>query len=98
MRKHTPGPWVVVDGYYPSFREISGPSFKVSAVMWANDLTEDAYNRRMADLRLISAAPELLEALEKVVKEYDRLTYMVGCELASLPDARAAIRKAKGEE
>jgi hypothetical protein len=62
--QHTPGPWSVTDGHYPSFKEISGPSFKISVVMWATDLTEDDYRKRDADLHLIAAAPELLEALK----------------------------------
>jgi hypothetical protein len=36
--------------------------------MWATDLTEDYYQKRLADLHLIAAAPELLEAL-KVIKD-----------------------------
>jgi hypothetical protein len=56
---HTPGPWKVVDGHYPSFKEVTGPSFKISVVMWATDLTEADYQKRNADLHLIAAAPEL---------------------------------------
>lgn len=70
MTKHTPGPWTVVDGVYPSFKEVSGPSFKVSAVMWATDLTEDDYSKRTSDLHLIAAAPELLEALKSMESRF----------------------------
>jgi hypothetical protein len=65
--QHTQGPWSVTDGHYPSFKEISGPSFKISVVMWATDLTEDDYRKRDADLHLISAAPDLLEALQRML-------------------------------
>jgi hypothetical protein len=64
--KHTPGPWAVTNGHYPSFKQIRGPSFKISVVMWATDLTEDDYRKRDADMHLIAAAPDLLEALEMV--------------------------------
>lgn len=63
---HTPGPWTVVDGHYPSFREINGPSFKISIVMSATDLDFSDYIKREADAQLIAAAPELLEALQQV--------------------------------
>ena len=63
---HTPGPWEVVDGHYPSFKGISGPSFKISVVMCATDLTEADYEKRSADLLLIAAAPDLLEALQEL--------------------------------
>jgi hypothetical protein len=64
MSKHAPGPWSVVQGYYPSFKDVIGPSFKISAVMWATDLTDDDYHKRIADLNLIAAAPDLLDALK----------------------------------
>jgi hypothetical protein len=69
MSKHTPGPWSVVQGHYPSFMDVTGPSFKISAVMWATDLTNDDYHKRMADLNLIAAAPDLLEALDRLINE-----------------------------
>lgn len=62
---HSPGPWSVVDGYYPSFRELHGASFRVSVVMSAPELTENDYLRRSADLSLIAAAPLLLDALNQ---------------------------------
>ena len=61
---HTPGPWEVVQDHYPCFKEVRGPSFKVSSVMWATDLTEQDYEKRNADLVLIAAAPELLSWLK----------------------------------
>jgi hypothetical protein len=64
MNKHTPGPWFVIDSFYPSIKEVKGPSFKINVVMWATDLTEKDYLKRLADLSLIAAAPELLEALK----------------------------------
>ena len=96
MSKHTPGPWEVIDGFYPSVKEIKGPSFTIAAVMWATDLTQKDYKNRHADLHLIAAAPDLLKALEGLL---DCAIYGFG-----LPDdnefslnARAAIAKAKGE-
>ena len=67
MNTHTPAPWAVVNGAYPSFKEVSGPSFKISVVMSAIDLTEQDYTKRDADLLLIAAAPELLEFAQRVL-------------------------------
>ena len=89
--KHTPGPWTVVSGHYPSMKEISGPSFKINCVMWASDLTEADYAARDADLSLIAAAPDLLAALELVVSE--ARVSDAGLSIA-LDVARAAITKA----
>ena len=91
--QHTPGPWSVTDGHYPSFKEISGPSFKISVVMWATDLTEDDYRKRDADLHLIAAAPELLEALKLAVRQNSHDMVMTGEELRK---CEAAISKATG--
>jgi hypothetical protein len=88
--QHTPGPWKVVDGHYPSFKGVTGPSFKISVVMWATDLTEADYQKRNADLHLIAAAPELFEfAKEWLDRQGTDENYMV-------MKARAAIAKATG--
>ena len=92
MSKHTPGPWSVVAGHYPGIKEISGPSFAIKAVMWATDLTEDDYQKRYADLRLIAAAPDLLEALE------DMLGWQTLAPDDVVTAARAATAKARGEK
>ena len=89
MSKHTPGPWEVVDSFYPSMKEVAGPSFNVKAVIWATDLTERDYQERLADLRLIAAAPDLLALLQRFV---NRDPY--NNELTRA--ARAAIAQATG--
>lgn len=92
--KFTPGPWSVTDSHYPSFKEISGPSFGIKCVMWATDLTEDEYHKRSADLNLIAAAPDLYEALEYVLNVCPAID-------PSGEDAhekaKAALAKARGE-
>jgi len=69
--KFTPGPWSVTDSHYPSFKEISGPSFGIKCVMWATDLTEDDYHKRSADLNLIAAAPELYDFVEEYLEAWE---------------------------
>lgn len=90
--KHTPGPWRVVDGYYPCIREISGPSFKISIVMSATDISFDESMRREADANLIAAAPDLLAALI-MVRDADEDCRRDG--YPCMPDTpRAAIDRA----
>lgn len=83
--------WEVVDHpAYPSFKVLRGPSFTVSVVMAATDLTFDDYLRRDADLKLMAAAPDLLRACRKALyaikgREHDGFL-------------REAITKATGEQ
>ena len=99
MSAHTPGPWRIADDVYPSFLKVDGPSFKLSVVMWATDLDESDYQSRLADLRLIAAAPELLEALIDVVAiaQLDKWDQAVSGRQSFLWNAKVAIAKAKGE-
>lgn len=67
MSMHTSGPWEVVDhDHYPSIRVLKGPSFRVSAVVSATDLTFEDFLQREADLQLMASAPELLTALKSL--------------------------------
>lgn len=92
--KGTPGPWSVIDGHYPSMKEVSGPSFKINIVMSATDLDFKGYLKRSADAHLIAAAPELLEALETLV---EKVEYSAKIHPA-LDKAYDAIAKALGTE
>lgn len=68
--RRSPGPWeVVAHPAYPSFKILRGPSFSVSVVMGATDLTFEDYLRRDADLQLMAAAPDLLEALQALLPD-----------------------------
>ena len=89
MSKHTPGPWEVVDSFYPSMKEVAGPSFNVKAVMWATDLTERDYQERLADLRLIAAAPELLEAATKALGALNAVH--IQCDVACVVEPEGEI-------
>ena len=99
MSAHTPGPWRIADDVYPSFLKVDGPSFKLSVVMWATDLDESDYQSRLADLRLIAAAPELLEALIDVVAiaQLDKWDQAVSGRQSFLWNAKVAIAKARGD-
>lgn len=89
--KGTPGPWVV--------RE-SSLSLSVSVVGLNGEAVFHESDKRipgvMDDARLISAAPELLEALEGIMRVEARDRVMpVGAEWDA---ARAAIAKALGNQ
>ena len=96
--QHTPGPWraysVIPDQWY-----VSMTGGIVTTLDRRNDSNGEYKARTSADAQLIAAAPELLEALEKLLRAFDR----TGVKLASLSgnptatdNARAAIAKAKG--
>lgn len=85
--KHTPAPWSVnVIGQH-----WNNKSLKHIEVTFGQDgecICDTVYNP--SDANLIAAAPDLLEALQAVVRVADRQT-------DEFDMARAAIRKALGE-
>ena len=64
----TPGPWSVVDGHYPGFREIHGASINVSIVVSSCDISLEETFRREADLQLIAAAPVMYSFIDGMAK------------------------------
>ncbi len=90
MRKHTPGPWEIErysDGLIQivgDVRIVSDDEENVTTVVEAVARGDEA------NARLISAAPELLEALQVCIQQITAL-----CSADDVPDqARAAIAKA----
>lgn len=81
--KHSPGPWFVSDEYTGIVVDSDG--LRVAAAY-----KDKPYEPH--DARLIAAAPELLEALERIINDdraaVDRDDYLF---------AKEAIAKAKGE-
>lgn len=82
--KHTPGPW------------------KVVAVDWSPEGNarfeiEGVHRTGIADARLIEAAPDLLAALQVVLRDYTAVHDIGDVEMQpALHQARAAIAKAEG--
>lgn len=86
---HTPGPWEKYkkrDRFW-GIREVNGNPRYAEIV---DTYMDDAVVGTEADASLISGAPDMLEALEGVVRVADRNTV----EFAA---ARAAIAKARGQ-
>jgi len=96
MNEYTKGPWHCkpnangvygADGY-----AITYPIVQAITVLGSDDQSHQWVNRNAeANARLISAAPELLEALEWAVDNPHDDAYWIS-------QARAAIAKAKGEQ
>ena len=85
--QHTPGPWTVT---------LSNDARKESRIVGADETTVVAGRFPLStDARLMAAAPDLLAALQKLVRAVDRLPG--NNPLDGLADgARAAINKATG--
>lgn len=98
--------WKVVDGYYPGFLNIVGASYTVSIVTSATDLTLEDYVNRTNDAHLMAAAPDLLEALDALVKineDHNKSIQGVigtppGWNDSYLDAARKALAKARGQQ
>jgi hypothetical protein len=95
--KHTPGPWMAChDGKCPC-GSISTNDLAIATLCGDNE--EGApyvkgEDERMANAKLIAAAPELLEALQNLAKNciYDGKVYCPN--IQQVNDAFAAIKKA----
>jgi len=96
--EHTPGPWELADiGDYSDFdgnsRVVLGDDRRIAVVKVTPGSA--LFAESDANARLIAAAPDLLAALEAMVRDADRNQRPGGG--SDVPDsARAAIAKAKG--
>jgi hypothetical protein len=91
MNKYTPGPWKVEGTPRRGWDIFS--SAKGCYVAFDEPLREGAISLE-GDARLIAAAPELLEALENLLKVHEGEG---GTQCHAGDIARAAIAKAKGQ-
>ncbi len=103
MSKHTPGPW---SAYLEEAYFVTCPDLGRVAMMMNLKGAHGMGGRRSgeesaANCRLIAAAPELLEALQKLADEYGPQTGRMRIDSPRRPlwsAARAAIAKATGEQ
>ena len=100
--KHTPGPWSIgnlasYDGYTGQpYRNVWARQGEAATVIARAIRRHGETNDVDANAALIAAAPELLEALEEIMKQTDqRSNYLIDHVYLI---AAAAIAKAKGEE
>ena len=105
MSKHTPAPWFVrtlerngeILNCFVAAKDVNG--FAYDAEIMGDDEYHDGIERKLADARLIAAAPDLLEALKNLCDQLPSnpiplSTYFAKDELLA---ARAALAKAQGE-
>jgi hypothetical protein len=99
---HTPGPWIIEQGDYSGRNWLIGSLYLgldsvTNKEYWIHITTDHLHGSDLGgataldDAHLIAAAPELLEALENIVFEYQ-------LDQAIVPEyVRVAIAKAKGK-
>ena len=106
MSKHTPGPWFAQAGYLTIYNLSDG---NVGTTCGIAKVLRDqpGDDQAEANARLIAAAPELLDALTRMLKQFpaDSDLYAAGWDGSAINEAcdaydaaRAAVRKATGEE
>lgn len=108
--KHTPGPWRIEDkDTFPYIEADQGKKWNNPTICHLyQDVTPfdsvtcgawlKAFDNATANARLIAAAPDLLNALERIVKELGASGYKGDTEEPScIHTARAVIAKARGE-
>lgn len=96
MTKHTPGPWAVnpINAQVDELRD--GKAIPVCRMLWPTELRGE--DETLKNARLIAAAPEMLAALQRLVRdaEITGIDKMAGWDVW-FADARAAIAKATEE-
>ena len=98
--KHTPGPWVARESFYPRHRVIYGQDgHEVCTTPWG--IASGGILMGDANARLIAAAPELLSALRELVEAVAPAVGGLTLEdwaIEPVAAADAAIAKATGQE
>ena len=101
-QKHTPGPWTVVKPQYENKKGVfasiyTNPATEKGFRTCEFDIRADGYQNSHAEAnaRLIAAAPDLLNMLQRMADE--TAGGFPPC-LLTLEQARAAIAKAEGKE
>lgn len=100
MSEHTPGPWTF---HLPHSSDYWAPAFiKVSGSIVAEAFSRNGFQERDANARLIAASPQLLEACEAMLAQFEHWLPQLtseerGVEIEPVRMARSAISKARGE-
>lgn len=95
MAEHTPGPWRQAHDYIeavPDGEGYAAPSFDICAMA---DWCGEDEDERLANARLIAAAPDMLKALREVVACADSSRNTT---FGAVVKCRIAIAKAEGAE
>ena len=101
--KHTPGPWSVYDQRH-LFTDHEGSARLIAGDIWiacvhGSHVGPQSKEEADANISLIAAAPEMLEAAEGIVSRWDSPLWKDQPHTGVFIDRlRAAIAKAKGEQ
>jgi len=96
MKKHSPAPWKIAD-YGPGIhqRYLVSSNNTVIGRVYGQSLIDD---EGQANVKLIAAAPELLEALENIIDSFHESVIANPDDFPSIKMAMAAVNKAtKGQ-
>lgn len=85
--EHTPGPWTCGATSLPHVIMKNGNVWMPQYEGNPND---------EANAKLIAAAPDMLEALERILSDYDIADHDESLPLTSVVQAEKAVKKAKG--
>ena len=102
--KHTPGPWKLRSVGRDVLAIVAHPQhdhYEVEVSRSVTNIPGLAEGEEWsANARLIAAAPEMLEALEDIVEQWETTRQRVPADLSDSIRvfAQAAIRKARGEQ
>ena len=97
--KHTPGPWELFESTKYSKSLFSHDGAFIASIDGGKP-GEVSIDEMQANSRLIAAAPDLVWALERMLREHDALqmaTGKTGDRWEAATYARATLAKAKGE-
>lgn len=103
MRKHTEGPWKVSGNTELCITDVDDFSRFIgsASIMGSNNNFKESYEEAKSNARLMSAAPEMLQALEIIYEHWnneDNAYYGMDGELFPImKTVKQAIAKAKGE-
>lgn len=100
MAKHTPGPWRTAKRFPRRVTTHEGVMIGNAILANSGRSTFKSESEAGANARLISAAPDLLEALKDLRTRFHRACITLGSDpeyvALTTPDADAAIAKAEG--
>lgn len=94
MNKHTPGPWEVFGDW--GIKDQKGRIIASFEPLKSDDQNGNS-NESFANASLIASAPNLLEALEKMIDWYDKHQLRNEPAFPFYSISRTAIAKARGE-
>ena len=100
--KHTPGPWEVFDDVegceFPGIDNAGESIVLCGSIFDDGGIRGDTKEERLANARLIAAAPDMLEAIEETLQSVvmNRMYDTIEISRDAIELLRAALAKAKG--